>query len=191
MEATKPCPFCGEPILTVAIRCKHCHADLNAGATQAAAKAPARADYAWAMVGIPIAATALLWLWVAGLPLILGPGRLLVLIVIGVVVLTAAIAAIEASKLGMTSDRARGTYSPTEWCLTILLLWVIGYPAYLFGRRKFGVQSQLLPGLFAMAIFLCSAAVLSSAIDAKTAEVTGEMQKAMQELQRLTPPSNS
>jgi len=28
-EATKPCPYCGEPVLTVAQKCKHCGEYLN------------------------------------------------------------------------------------------------------------------------------------------------------------------
>jgi len=30
IKETKPCPFCGEPILAIAIKCKHCGSDLTA-----------------------------------------------------------------------------------------------------------------------------------------------------------------
>jgi TM2 domain-containing membrane protein YozV len=36
---TKPCPYCGEEIKKVAVRCKHCQADLSKSATAASADA--------------------------------------------------------------------------------------------------------------------------------------------------------
>ena len=35
-DATKPCPFCGEQILPVAIKCRHCQSDLRGGVSSAA-----------------------------------------------------------------------------------------------------------------------------------------------------------
>lgn len=38
-EATKRCPFCGEEILTIAIRCKHCGSDLSSNMPATSARA--------------------------------------------------------------------------------------------------------------------------------------------------------
>jgi len=42
---TKPCPFCGEEIKKVAVRCKHCQADLSKAPTESAGAKTADADF--------------------------------------------------------------------------------------------------------------------------------------------------
>jgi hypothetical protein len=68
--------------------------------------------------------------------LLQSPGDTMALIMLATVLGTAVVAAMEASKVGMKSDRKKGTYSPTSWFFIITLLWIIGYPAYLFKRRQ-------------------------------------------------------
>lgn len=62
---TKPCPYCGEDILAVAMRCKHCQADLSVGRAAADPGAvPAGEALGIAHVLVPVATTALIWLWI-------------------------------------------------------------------------------------------------------------------------------
>ena len=42
---TKPCPYCGEEIKKVAVRCKHCQADLSKPPTASAEAKPVDADF--------------------------------------------------------------------------------------------------------------------------------------------------
>jgi hypothetical protein len=103
--------------------------------------------------------------------MIQGPGNTLGLILAIVVIATAAVAAMEASKVGMQSDKQKGTYSPTAWAVLILFLWVVGYPAYLFKRRHYGLANRLLAAILVMVVLGVSFASLAVAIDAKEAEI--------------------
>jgi hypothetical protein len=171
MEATKRCPYCGEEILAVAIKCKHCGSSFGETPAPEPSKPSPGAEYGWAILGIPLAGSLLLWFWVTNMTPFQGPMAALTLIVISVVVITGAMCAFEASKLGMRSDPYWGTYSPIQWVFLVFLLWVVCYPAYLFKRRSFGVANLLAPGLLVTVIFVSSAILVGAAVDEQLADL--------------------
>jgi hypothetical protein len=165
MEAEKRCLYCGERILAVAIKCKHCASDLSVSPSAPVHQTQCTADFGWALLGIPVAGTLLIWGWVSNLTMFQGPSGATALVVAAVVIGTAAIASIEAAKLGMRTNSREDTFSPTEWALMILLIWIVGYPAYLFKRRRYGRSNLLLGGLFVAVAFAGSAAFVYNEID--------------------------
>jgi len=185
-EPMKRCQFCGEEILAVAIKCKHCASNLTGtepNATAIPAGAGSSADFGWALVGVPLVGTMLLWFWVTNLAMIQGPGSATMLIVVGVIVLTAALAAIEAGKLGMKADKVKGTYSPAQWMFMCIFLWVVGYPAYLFKRRHYGRSNLFGWGVVVALVFVGSAATIGKLIDDKNAEIQAQLHK-LQDIQQ-------
>jgi hypothetical protein len=108
----------------------------------------------------------------------------LTLIVISVVIITGAMCAFEASKLGMSRDPYWGTYSPIQWVFLILLLWVVCYPAYLFKRRRFGVANLLAPGLLVTVVFVLSACVVGTTVDRPLIEILNAVGRALREVPR-------
>jgi hypothetical protein len=72
-DDVKPCPLCGESILAVAIKCKHCGSMLSGDAPagqvgpQATTTEPDE-TLGFAMVGIPVFGTLLVWFWVERAP---------------------------------------------------------------------------------------------------------------------------
>jgi len=137
------------------------------------------ADYGWILLAIPAAACMLIWFWVSTLTLFQSPGEKLTLIIVGTVIGTAIVAAMEASKLGMSEDRDKGTYGPAAWFFVILLFWVVGYPWYMFKRKHYGLSNLIIGALALALIFAFSAFAMHSAIG----DQVGKLQHALDQLQ--------
>ena len=192
-DEVKNCPFCGEEILAVAKKCKHCSSSLDEGALgievgttgDAATLSKSTTDYGMFLLAIPIVTTMLIWFWVSGMNLLQSPGNTMALLMVATVLGTAIVAAMEASKAGMKSDRKKGTYSPTAWFFVITLIWIIGYPVYLFKRKYFGLDNRLVAGILVALLFVGSWSIMNSAIDTKKAELRGEFEQLQQQLGSL------
>lgn len=180
----KACPFCGEEIMAVAIKCKHCGSDLEKTTSKSTAPtAKPNADYGMILLAIPLIASLLIWFWVSGLNLFQSPGSKMALIMVATVVGTAIVAALEASKLGAVSDRNKGTYSPTAWFFIIALLWIIGYPVYLYKRKHYGLSNRLIAGILVAIIFIFSWTVMNSAIEDQMSEVRTNLEQLEKDLE--------
>jgi len=148
-EPTVRCRFCGEEILAVAIKCKHCKSDLTESAASPASEPSAQAvDYGVVLLAIPAIAVALMWLWIANLNLLQTPGAWLWLVTIVAIAATAIIATLE-------DGRARGSVD-AKWAATIALVWLIGYPAYMGHREKHGLKNLRIPGIVVALLFVGS-----------------------------------
>lgn len=183
-ETMKRCPFCAEQILADAKKCKHCGSQLGEGDTIMVAKAPI-ANYGLFLLMCPAAATAMIWFWVAQMNMLQSPDSAMAFIFGGVIVLTALVAAMEADKVGMTSDRKKGTYGPISWFFIIVFLWLVGYPAYLYKRRHYGLQNLLTGGIAVAVIFLGSWALMTFAIEDKKAEIRGRLEGVQKNLEAM------
>ena len=184
-DETKKCSFCGEEILSVAKKCKHCGSDLTESPSSKSETSKPTVDYGMFLLAIPVIATMLIWFWVGGMNLFQSPGSNLTLIMLATVLGTAIVAAMESSKVGMKSNRKKGTYSPTSWFFIITFIWIIGYPVYLFKRKNYGLTKRFNAGILVALIFVGSFIAMASAIDTQKSEVMGSLDHLQSELQQF------
>jgi hypothetical protein len=107
--------------------------------------------------------------------LLQSPGDTMQLIMIATVGGTALLAATEAKKHGMQTNKEAGTYSPTAWFFILIFIWVIGYPVYLYKRKHYGLKNHLIAGLLVMLVFCIAWFGMTYAIEDRKAEVRAHL----------------
>ena len=141
-----------------------------------AATAPKSEALGVMLVGVPAATTMLIWFWVGNMNLFQNPGSTLNLLGLLTILGTAALAAGEASRLGMGSatdlnPKGKRREGPAHWFFGLLLLWILAYPFYLHRRRLYGVRSLLVGGVLIALVFVGSWFGMNSAIESKVSHV--------------------
>lgn len=177
----KACLYCGENILATAIKCKHCGEMLTADKVVIGHKEKTDA-LAFIILGIPLISTLLCWFWVGNMSLFQGPGGSLNLLIIGTIVITAGLAAVESNTLGMgvANDlNKKGKKNPgsVQWFFFISLLWIVGYPYYLFHRKNYGVKNLCVGGIAVAVVFLASAYIMGEMINSQLADIRGNFSR--------------
>lgn len=165
MEKTKRCPLCGEEILAVAIKCKHCGSILK--------REPDKTGetLGYLLLLIPLLSTILIWVWVGNMNLLQNPGSSLNLIGIGTLFLTAIIAYVEASQLKFGEQKKET--KPAVYFFAMILLWIVVYPIYLYQRSKKGKKNLIVGGIILAIIFAGSYFLMHQAIAERIDEIRG------------------
>jgi hypothetical protein len=108
-------------------------------------------------------------------------------IAIVVICITAILGGIEAKQLGIGSDtdrtaKGKRKYTPRNWGAFILGLWIVGFPAYLYRRSRYGARNLLLPAVIVSLLFLAALLFASPTLPAVDApEIVQLAERAIRE----------
>ena len=169
-EETKRCPYCGEEILAVARKCKHCREDLTKK-PESAGDSNSSDNIGYIMLIIPLISTLLIWLWIGTMNILQSPFSTLNVLGMTTIVITALLGAYEAQKLGFgkpsKTRRMNKETGPFGYFLGMILLWIVVYPLYLYQRSKKGMKRLILGGILSALIFSFSWFTMGYAITRK------------------------
>lgn len=140
-------------------------------------------DYGLILLAIPLVSTLLIWFWVGSMSLLQNPASSLGLILIATSLGTAAVAAYEVAKTGANTNPELNTYSPTAWFFLITLLWVYGYPLYLYKRKQAGLANRIIPGVIIGIIYIGSWILMLVAVEEQKAELLSDMEQIQSEFE--------
>jgi hypothetical protein len=173
-QETKACQFCGENILAVAVKCKHCGSDLSAKAVL-----PRKPDET---VGNLVFALPI----VSAFAILTLPGAVW-LITWATIIITAIMIATEAKKVGAGADtdlneKGNRREGPTAWLIAGIGLWIVAYPVWLYRRSIYGLKNLLWPGLLSTLVFIAMVISVSYYVEKTKQEALRDAAKAEREL---------
>lgn len=125
---------------------------------------------------LPLVAALLIWFWIGSMNLFQNPGSTLSMLSIGTVVITGILVGVEANQLGIgintdTDKKGRKKTGPIGWAILTMLVWIVGYPAYLWYRSKYGAKNMVVGGIAVALVFLGVVGLMNTAIEDKKDEV--------------------
>lgn len=85
------------------------------------------------------------------------------------VVSTAILVGIDANKLGVGKDkkfdkkgREKRQTGPIGWAIFVMLVWLVGFPSYLYWRSRYGAKNMLIGGIGVAILFLAITSLTGS-----------------------------
>jgi hypothetical protein len=186
-QNTKICPFCAEPILSAAIKCKHCGSSLNREKELAINKSESIGIVA---LFLPIGATFIAWGWIGSMPLIYDPMSKLNGLLVVTILLTAILMGVEANSVGAgtTNDKkanGKKRTGPIEWFLKGLLCWLVYFPVWMYYRSKYGLKNLCIGTILTIIIFVFVFFLLGYSIETQKAKIRRNLTNFQTQLENM------
>jgi hypothetical protein len=137
-------------------------------------------DYELFLLGIPLFGIFLILFWVSNLSLIEGISDKLTLVFVLTILSTAAVVGKEVKENEGKSTKFK---SPLSWLVSVTLLWLYFYPAYLKSRTLLGLKDRSFYGIILMVAFIGISYDLHQKIEERRSEIMNHFGKAQKQIQ--------
>jgi len=173
----RQCPFCGEDIRAVAIKCKHCGSDLTQIANpqkplnKGSSTGYKSETFGVITIALPIGCILLGFV----LPAVYTISSILM------VIATSILISVEASKVGAGSaddlrPNGKKYEGPIAWLVLGFLLWIVAFPYWMARRAKYGLKN-LCAGAVVIAMFVVGVNVFVSTRQATSGGATASSEQ--------------